>query len=152
MSIRQSCPERLVQSLGVGVIPGAFGAVLAVLLRTGTPLTVRQIHGLISDAHSLRSTIGEAIDSNVKAVILFGSVARGEANLTSDIDLAAIASSSWDDRVKLQDTRPPETRQSVRCTRVHPRRIQSARRLGTCGDRYRPRWRRSGWQHAAGQA
>ena len=136
-----------------GVIPGARGAVLAVLLRTGKPLTGRQIHGLISDIYSLwsaqealkaltqiglvetqtvgragvhvineqhssiaplralvdpitalESAIGVAIDSNVKAVILFGSVARGEATPTSDIDLAVISSPAWDQRVKLQDT------------------------------------------------
>ena len=136
-----------------GVIPGARGAVLAVLLRTGKPLTGRQIHGLISDTYSLwsaqealkaltqiglvetqtvgragvhvineqhssiaplralvdpiialESAIGVAIDSNVKAVILFGSVARGEATPTSDIDLAVISSPAWDERVKLQDT------------------------------------------------
>ncbi|MGZ5367180.1 MAG: nucleotidyltransferase domain-containing protein [Aeromicrobium sp.] len=116
-----------------GVIPGARGAVLAVLLRTGKPLTGRQIHGLISDTYSLwsaqealkaltqiglvetqtvgraglhvinerhssiaplralvdpimalESAIGEAIDSNVQAVILFGSVARGEATPKSE--------------------------------------------------------------------
>lgn len=136
-----------------GVIPGARGAVLAILLRTGKPLTGRQIHGLISDTYSLWSTqealkaltqmgmvetqtvgragvhlinerhssiaplralvdpiialesaIAEAIDSNVQAVILFGSVARGEATPESDIDLAVISSSTWDDRVELQDT------------------------------------------------
>lgn len=136
-----------------GIISGARGAVLAVLLRTGTPLTGRQIHGLISDAHGLSSTqvalksltqmglvdsqtigragvhlineqhssiaplralvdpiaalesaVHEVIDSSVKAVILFGSIARAEATSTSDIDLAIIASSTWDDRVKLQDT------------------------------------------------
>ena len=135
-----------------GVIPGARGAVLAVLLRTGTPLTGRQIHGLISDTYSLwsaqealkaltqmgmvetqtvgragihvinerhssiaplralvdpitalESAIGEAIDSKVQAVILFGSVARGEATPISDIDLAVIASPTWDDRIRLQD-------------------------------------------------
>lgn len=35
-----------------GIIPGARGAVLAVLLRTGTQLTGRQIHTLIGDRHS----------------------------------------------------------------------------------------------------
>jgi predicted nucleotidyltransferase len=136
-----------------GVIPGARGAVLAALLRTGEPLTGRQIHGLVSDAYSLwsvqealkvlaqlglvdtqtigragvhvinerhssiaplralvdpiaalKAAIGEAIDSDVQAVIVFGSVARGEATPESDIDLAVIASPTWDKRVELQDT------------------------------------------------
>ncbi|MGB9375684.1 MAG: nucleotidyltransferase domain-containing protein [Jiangellales bacterium] len=38
-----------------GLIPGAPGAVLSVLLRTGAPLTGRQVHRLVSDEHSLWS-------------------------------------------------------------------------------------------------
>lgn len=38
-----------------GLIPGARGAVLSVLLRTGAPLTGRQVHALVSDEHSLWS-------------------------------------------------------------------------------------------------
>ncbi len=136
-----------------GVIQGARGAVLAVLLRTGEQLTGRQIHGLISDDYSLwsvqealkvltqlglvdtrtvgragvhtineghscvaplralvdpvaalKAAIGEAIDQDVQAVLLFGSIARGEAGVDSDIDLAVIASPTWDKRVELQDT------------------------------------------------
>jgi predicted nucleotidyltransferase len=136
-----------------GVIPGARGAVLATLLRTGEPLTGRQIYGLVSDDYSLwsvqealkalsqiglvdtqtvgragvhvineghssvaplreladpilalASAIGDAIDSDVQAVILFGSIARGEATRESDIDLAVISSPTWDKRIELQDT------------------------------------------------
>jgi predicted nucleotidyltransferase len=136
-----------------GIIPGVRGAVLAVLLRTGTPLTGRRIHALLSDRFSLSTvqetlralaqlglvdsrTVGragvhtinedhcsiaplralldpvaaltqavrEAMDDGVKAVILFGSSARGEATLSSDIDLAVIARSGWDGRTQLEDT------------------------------------------------
>lgn len=136
-----------------GIIPGARGAVLAVLLRTGTPLTGRQIHSLISDAYSLwtvqeelktlarlglvaTQTIGRAgvhtvneehasvaplrslldpitalrdavsavTGTDVSAVVLFGSIARGEATPDSDIDLAVIAPRSWDKRVELEDS------------------------------------------------
>jgi predicted nucleotidyltransferase len=38
-----------------GLIPGARGAVLSVLLRTGAPLTGRQVHSLVSDESSLWS-------------------------------------------------------------------------------------------------
>ena len=38
-----------------GLIPGASGAVLAVLLRTGSGLTGRQVHGLVRDRFSLWS-------------------------------------------------------------------------------------------------
>jgi predicted nucleotidyltransferase len=127
--------------------------VLAALLRTGTPLTGRQIHGLLSDDYSLwtvqkalksltklglaeTQTIGRAgvhtineehasvaplralldpvaalreavsavTDGDVQAVLLFGSIARGEATPDSDIDLAVIAPPGWDNRVELEDS------------------------------------------------
>ena len=136
-----------------GIISGARGAVLAVLLRTGTPLTGRQLHGLVSDDYSLwtvqevlkaltklglvqTQTIGRAgvhtineehasvaplralldpiavlrdavsavTGQDVSAVILFGSIARGEATPDSDIDLAVIAPRRWDQRVELEDS------------------------------------------------
>jgi predicted nucleotidyltransferase len=135
-----------------GIIPGARGAVLAALLRTGTPLTGRQIHGLVSDHYSLwtvqetlkalvrlglvetltigrahvhtiieghaslapllalldpiatlRDAVKEVTRTDVSAVILFGSIARGEATPESDIDLAVIAPRRWDKRVELED-------------------------------------------------
>jgi predicted nucleotidyltransferase len=136
-----------------GVIPGPHGAVLAVLLRTDTPMTGRQIHALLSDDYSLwtvqqalksltklgltqTQTIGRAgvhtineehasvlplralldpvaalreavsavTDGDVQAVLLFGSLARGEATPDSDIDLAVIAPADWDNRVELEDS------------------------------------------------
>lgn len=135
-----------------GVISGAFGATLAALLRTGTPLTGRQVHRLSEGGHSLWSvqealktltrlgiietrTVGrahthaineahatiaplralldpvamlesvlrESIDHQVEAVILFGSIARGESTPTSDIDLAVIAPADWNRRAMLED-------------------------------------------------
>lgn len=136
-----------------GLIPGARGAVLSVLLRTGAPLTGRQIHGLVRDRHSLwsvqealkaltrlgvvetqtigragvhtiseghaavahlraladplamlRAAIAESAGSEVESVIVFGSIARGEAREGSDIDLAVIASSGWDGRTDLENS------------------------------------------------
>jgi predicted nucleotidyltransferase len=132
-----------------GLMPGARGAVLAVLLRTGAPLTGRRIHSLV-DGHSLGAvqqalrdlerigvitteTIGRAgvhsmnenheaiaplrslaspiemltrvvheIAQDVEAVVVFGSVARGEAHTGSDIDLMVIAPEGWDGRADLQ--------------------------------------------------
>jgi predicted nucleotidyltransferase len=135
-----------------GVIPGARGAVLAVLLRTDIPLTGRQIHALVSDDYSLwtvqealkaltklgivntqtigragvhtinedhvsvaplralldpitalTGTVREAVGNDVKTVILFGSIARGESNIHSDVDLAVIAPAGWDGRADLVD-------------------------------------------------
>jgi hypothetical protein len=135
-----------------GLIPGAPGAVLSVLLRTGAPLTGRQVHALVSDEHSLwsvqealklltglgivetqtigragvhtiteghaavahlrvladpigmlRAAIAGAVGSDVESVIVFGSIARGQASRDSDIDLAVIASRGWDGRSDLVD-------------------------------------------------
>lgn len=133
-----------------GLMPGARGAALAVLLRTGAPLTGRRVHALVSDRHSLGAvqqalreldrlglitteTVGRAgvhrineghaaiaplralaspIDmltrvvqeavSGVDTVIVFGSVARGEAHADSDIDLVVIAPAEWAGRADLQ--------------------------------------------------
>lgn len=132
-----------------GLMPGARGAVLAVLLRTGSALTGRRIHALV-DGHSLGAvqqalrdlerigvisteSVGRAgvhrinetheaiaplrslaspiemltrvvreAAPDVEAVIVFGSVARGEAHADSDIDLVVIAAQAWDGRSHLQ--------------------------------------------------
>ncbi len=135
-----------------GLIPGARGAVLSALLRTGAPMTGRQLHGVVGGGHSLWSvqealkaltrlgivetqTIGRAgvhtineghaavahlraladplamlravvaasVGPGVESVVLFGSIARGEAGEGSDIDLAVIAAPGWDGSTDLQD-------------------------------------------------
>ena len=135
-----------------GLIPGARGEVLAVLLRTGVPLTGRQVHALLSDQFSLwsvqqalaalvglgvvesqtvgramihsinedhyaigplrvlldpyaalRDTVRDAVGSSASAVVVFGSVARGEAIADSDIDLVVLAPPDWDGRSELQE-------------------------------------------------
>jgi len=134
-----------------GLLQGARGAVLSTLLRTGTPLTGRQIHGMLRDEYSLwsvqealkmlarlgivetqmigrsgvhttneghaavphlralldpiamlKAAIEEAVDSEVEAVVIFGSIARGEATEHSDVDLAVIAAPGWDGRLRLE--------------------------------------------------
>lgn len=128
----------------------AARAVLAVLLRTGAPLTGRRVHALVADRHSLGAvqqalreldrlglitteTIGRAgahrineghaaiallrslagpiemltrvvqeAVRDVEAVIVFGSVARGDAHADSDIDLVVLAPEEWGGRVDLQ--------------------------------------------------
>ncbi len=133
-----------------GLMPGARGAVLAVLLRTGAPLTGRRVHALVADRHSLGAVqqalrdldrlglitmeavgragvhrvneahaaiaplralaspievltrvVEEAV-RGVEAVLVFGSVARGDAHADSDVDLVVIAPAAWDGRAELQ--------------------------------------------------
>jgi predicted nucleotidyltransferase len=134
-----------------GLLPGARGAVLAVLLRTGTPLTGRRIHALVGGRHSLGAvqqalrdlerlgltttdSVGRAgvhrineeheaiavlrslaspLDMltrvvqqeapEAQAVIVFGSIARGEAHADSDVDLAVVAPAGWNGRARLQE-------------------------------------------------
>jgi predicted nucleotidyltransferase len=135
-----------------GLLPGARGAVLAALLRTGAPMTGRQVYGVVRDQCSLWSvqqalaslvglgvvtsrevgratvhTINEdhyaiqplrvlldpfaalqesvrgTVGSSVETVILFGSVARGEATADSDVDLVVLAAPDWDGRSELED-------------------------------------------------
>jgi predicted nucleotidyltransferase len=134
-----------------GLMPGARGAALAVLLRTGAPLTGRRVHALVADRHSLGAVqqalrdldrlglittevigragvhrinedhaaiaslralaspiemltrVVEETVRGVEAVIVFGSVARGDAHADSDVDLVVIAPEAWDGRAKLQE-------------------------------------------------
>ena len=134
-----------------GLMPGARGAALAVLLRTRAPLTGRRVHALIADRHSLGAVqqalrdldrlglitteaigragvhrineghaaiaplralaspiemltrVVEETVRGVEAVIVFGSVARGDAHADSDVDLVVIAPEAWDGRAELQE-------------------------------------------------
>ncbi|MFF1823691.1 nucleotidyltransferase domain-containing protein [Kribbella sp. NPDC058245] len=52
---------------------------------------------------ALREAIIAVTDDDVQAVLLFGSIARGEGTPDSDIDLAVIAPSGWNNRVELED-------------------------------------------------
>ncbi|MCL2471038.1 MAG: nucleotidyltransferase domain-containing protein [Propionibacteriaceae bacterium] len=134
-----------------GLIPGAKGAVLDVLLRTGKPMTGRHVASMVGAKHSLwavqsalkelvaiglvvaetygRSTVHQLngqhafvpplrefarplevlsrvvqeANQGAQAVILFGSLARGEAGPASDVDLAVLAPEGWNGALALQD-------------------------------------------------
>ncbi|GAA3148569.1 putative nucleotidyltransferase [Kribbella aluminosa] len=59
---------------------------------------------LLDPIAALRDAVSAVIDGDVQAVLLFGSIARGEATPDSDIDLAVIAPPGWDNRVELEDS------------------------------------------------
>lgn len=136
-----------------GLVPGAQGAVLSVLLHTDAPLTGRDIHRLVGGRYSLwsiqqavrtlsqigiidtrsigragvttineehaavaplrllldpiamlREAVSAVVGDDVSSVILFGSLARGEATPDSDVDLAVIAPRSWHAKIALEDS------------------------------------------------
>jgi predicted nucleotidyltransferase len=64
---------------------------------------VAPLRALLDPVASLTSTVVDAVDGSVEAVLMFGSVARGEASGHSDIDLAVIAPADWEGRAALAD-------------------------------------------------
>ncbi|MGH3504769.1 MAG: nucleotidyltransferase family protein [Nocardioidaceae bacterium] len=64
---------------------------------------VTPLRTLVDPVGALKAAIGETIESDVQAVLLFGSIARDEAGVDSDIDMAVIAAPTWDKRVMLHD-------------------------------------------------
>jgi predicted nucleotidyltransferase len=66
-------------------------------------VSVEPLRALLDPITALTDTVQEAVGDAVKTVILFGSIARGEAHMSSDIDLAVIARTGWDGRSELED-------------------------------------------------
>ena len=66
-------------------------------------VSVAPLRVLLDPIAALTDTVREAVGHDVKTVILFGSIARGEANIDSDVDLAVIAPAGWDGRTDLED-------------------------------------------------
>ena len=66
-------------------------------------VSVAPLRALLDPITALTGTVREAIGNDVKTVILFGSIARGEANIHSDVDLAVMAPAGWDGRADLED-------------------------------------------------
>lgn len=66
-------------------------------------VSVAPLRVLLDPISALTETVRGAVGSDVTAVILFGSIARGEASIKSDVDLAVIAPAGWDGRMALED-------------------------------------------------
>jgi predicted nucleotidyltransferase len=67
-------------------------------------VSIAPLRALLDPIAALINTVREAVGEDVKSVILFGSIARGEAKINSDIDLAVIAPAGWDGHTDLEDT------------------------------------------------
>ena len=67
-------------------------------------VSVAPLRTLLDPVAALTDTVREAIGDDVDTVILFGSIARGEAHIKSDIDLAVIAPAGWEGRTDLEDS------------------------------------------------
>ena len=66
-------------------------------------VSVGPLRALLDPIAVLTDTVRDAVGDEVQTVILFGSIARGEANINSDVDLAVIALPEWDGRADLED-------------------------------------------------
>ncbi len=73
----------------------------------------RPLEALLSPLAALRTVVRETVGTDVHAVVLFGSLARGESSPGSDIDLAVIAPAEWDRRGEVQEA--VQTRMGNRC-------------------------------------
>ena len=66
-------------------------------------VSVAPLRALLDPIAALTHTVRTAVGDEVKTVILFGSLARGESHIDSDVDLAVIAPTGWDGRIDLED-------------------------------------------------
>jgi predicted nucleotidyltransferase len=66
-------------------------------------VSVPPLRALLDPIAALTEIVREAVGNDVKAVILFGSIARGEASIQSDVDLAVIAPVGWDGSTDVED-------------------------------------------------
>lgn len=66
-------------------------------------IAVAHLRALSNPFDALRTAVEESLGSGVESVIVFGSVARGEARASSDIDLAVIAAPGWTGHLHVED-------------------------------------------------
>ena len=66
-------------------------------------VSVAPLRKLLDPIDALTNVVREAVGDEVESVILFGSIARGEAHINSDVDLAVIAPAGWEGRADLED-------------------------------------------------
>lgn len=64
---------------------------------------VAPLRALLDPITTLTDAVRTSVGDQVETVILFGSIARGEADMGSDVDLAVLATAGWDGRPDLED-------------------------------------------------
>ena len=66
-------------------------------------VSVAPLRALLDPIAALTDAVRDVVGDEVQTVVLFGSIARGEAKIDSDVDLAVIAPPEWDRRTDLED-------------------------------------------------
>jgi predicted nucleotidyltransferase len=66
-------------------------------------VSVAPLRALLDPIAVLTDTVRDVVGDEVQTVVLFGSIARREAKIDSDVDLAVIAPPEWDRRTDLED-------------------------------------------------
>jgi predicted nucleotidyltransferase len=66
-------------------------------------VAIAPLRTLLSPTALLKGVLQEIVGDDVEAVVVFGSIGRGDPGPDSDIDLAVIARAGWDDRVRIED-------------------------------------------------
>lgn len=64
-------------------------------------LAVESLRMLVDPVAALEGVVRETVGAEVQAVLLFGSTARGEAAMDSDVDLVVLAPEGWDRRAEV---------------------------------------------------
>ncbi len=98
-----SVQQALTSLVGLGVVSSRTVGRAMVHTINEDHYTIQPLRVLLDPVAALREAVRGVVGSEVDAVFLFGSVARGEATGDSDVDLVVLASPDWDDRTELED-------------------------------------------------
>jgi len=98
-----SVQEALKSWVGIGVVHTENIGRAVVHSVNEDHYAVVALRSIVDPIAALTATAAQIVGDGTEAVIVFGSVARGESHQGSDIDLAVIAHSSWGGRSDLED-------------------------------------------------
>ncbi len=98
-----SIQQALASLVGLGVVTSRDVGRAMVHAINEDHYAIQPLRVLLDPFAALKEAVQGAVGSSVETVILFGSVARGEATADSDVDLVVIAPPDWDGRSELED-------------------------------------------------